>query len=250
MHALHALWPAQPVELTDAELERLYDYPERLDAPWVQANMVSSADGAAALDGRSAGLSHPADKQIFALGRDLCDVVLVGAGTAEAEQYAGTKRRELRTTRRSARGLSELPPIAVVSNRCSLSPDGPLLTDTVVPPIVLTCADAPADRRAALADAGADVVVVGQDAVDLPSALRALDERGLRRVDCEGGPQLLAAMLAGGLVDQLCLTLAPLLAGPGADRVVAGPPLAAPQAMQLASVLHADGFLMLRYRRA
>ncbi|MFO7191537.1 pyrimidine reductase family protein [Thermocrispum agreste] len=253
MGIVYALWPTdgEPTAVTDADLERLYDYPPELTEPWVQANMVSSADGAAAVDGRSAGLSHPADKRVFALGRDLADVVLVGAGTAQAERYAGIKPRELRTSRRQARGLSPLPPIAVVTNRCSLSPQSPLLTDTMVPPIVLTCAAAPAERRDGLADAGADVVVVGEDSVDLPSAVRALGDRGLYRIDCEGGPRLLGAMVAADLVDQLCLTVSPLLAGAGAERIVSGPAMTGPpRSLRLASVLTADGFLMLRYRRA
>jgi riboflavin-specific deaminase-like protein len=249
--SVHKLWPSQPgPELTDAELEQLYDYPPGLDTPWVQANFVASADGAATVDGRSAGLSHPADKRIFALGRDLADVILVGAGTVVAERYAGIKPRELRTERRQSRGLADLPPIAVVSNRCSVPPEAPLLTDTTVPPIVLTCASAAPERRNALADAGADVVVVGDDTVHLPSALQELGKRGLHRVNCEGGPHLMASMLADDLVDQLCLTVAPLLAGAGADRIVVGAELKEPRDLQLASVLHAEGFLLLRYTRA
>lgn len=247
------LWPRPPgeatTELSDAELERLYDYPDDLTEPWVQANFVSSADGAATVHGKSAGLSHPADKRIFALGRDLADVVLVGAGTAVIEGYAGIKRRELRTARRQARGLADLPPIAVVSNRCSVPPDAPLLADTTVPPIVLTCAAAPAERRNALAEAGADVVVCGDDTVHLPSVLQHLGKLGLHRVNCEGGPRLLASMLADDLVDQLCLTIAPLLAGAGPDRIVAGALTEKPLGLELASALHAEGFLLLRYRR-
>lgn len=248
---MHTLWPTEPgPEPDDAALEQLYDYPPELDKPWVQANFVSSADGAATVDGRSAGLSHPADKRIFALGRDLADVILVGAGTAAAERYAGIKPRELRTERRRARGLAELPPIAVVSNRCSIPLDAPLLTDTTVPPIVLTCAGAPAERRKALAAAGADVVIAGDDTVRLPSALQELGKRGLHRVNCEGGPHLMAGMIADDLVDQLCLTVAPLLAGAGAFRIAEGQHAEQPRRLRLESVLHAEGFLLLRYQRA
>lgn len=245
------LWPNERAgaELTDAALEDLYDYPPGLTEPWVQANFVSSADGAATVEGRSAGLSHPADKKIFALGRDLADVVLVGAGTVLAEKYAGIKTRDLRAARREARGLAPVPPIAVVSDRCSIPPDAPLLADTTIPPMVLTCASAPPERRNALTDAGAEIVICGDDTVHLPSAVRALGERGLRRVNCEGGPRLMASMLADDLVDQLCLTVAPLLAGAGADRIVAGAVAEKPRRLELASVLHADGFLLLRYRR-
>ena len=251
---MHALWPLTPGpeqdELSDADLERIYDYPERLDRPWVQVNFVSSADGAAWLDGHSEGLSHPADKRVFLLGRDLADVVLVGAGTAETEQYAGVKIGERRRERRQRLGLAPVPPIAVISARCSLPPDCPLLTDTHVPPIVFTTDAAPHERRTALADAGAEVVVAGNGQVHLPSVLHELGERGMRRVNCEGGPRLMASMVAADLVDQLCLTLAPVLAGAGAERIVAGAVSDAPRKLTLASVLHEDGFLMLRYRRS
>lgn len=251
---MHALWPSTPdlapdEPVSDAELERIYAYPDDLTEPWVQVNFVSSADGAATLDGHSEGLSHPADKRIFMLGRDLADVVLVGAGTATAEQYTGVKRGERRRERRQRLGLAEFPPIAVVSARCSLPTDCPLLTDTHVPPIVFTTDAAPHERHTALVDAGAEVVVAGDGHVHLPSVLHELGERGLLRVNCEGGPRLLASMVAADLVDQLCLTIAPMLAGAGSERIVSGAVADAPRELALASVLHEDGFLMLRYRR-
>ncbi len=248
---MHALWPQTPETepVSDAELERIYAYPDDLTEPWVQVNFVSSADGAATLDGHSEGLSHPADKRIFMLGRDLADVVLVGAGTATAEEYTGVKRGERRKERRHRFGLAEIPPIAVVSARCSLPTDCPLLTDTHVPPIVYTTDAAPHERHTALADAGAEVVVAGDGHVHLPSVLHDLGERGLLRVNCEGGPRLFASMVAADLVDQLCVTVAPVLAGAGAERIVSGAVTDAPRELALASVLHEDGFLMLRYRR-
>ncbi|TDX89381.1 riboflavin biosynthesis pyrimidine reductase [Amycolatopsis arida] len=237
--------PTALTALTDADLDRLYGYPEHLDRPWVQANFVASADGAVTLDGRSEGLSHPADKRIFLHGRDLADVVLVGAGTVEAEGYRGARPRP----RRRELGRPEVPPIAVVSGRCTVRPDAPVVTDTRVPPIVFTTEAAPIERRKALAAAGAEVVVTGERAVDLRAMLDELGGRGLYRVDCEGGPHLFAGLLAEDLVDQLCLTVAPLAAGAGAGRIVEGLPSPEARALRLASVLHEDGFLMLRYRR-
>ncbi|MGH3759986.1 pyrimidine reductase family protein [Actinophytocola sp.] len=236
--------------LSDRELEELYDYPPRLDRPWLQVNFVSSADGAATVAGRSQGLSSPADKKIFALGRDLSDVVLVGAGTATVEGYRGVKHTELRAERRARLGLSAIPPIAVVTGRCSIGPQTPMVADTLVPPIVLTTEAAPKSRRIDLEAAGADVVIAGDELVDLNRALDALAERGLLRVCCEGGPHLFSELIAGGLVDQLCLTIAPLLTGAGAARIAEGMPRPEPLDMELASVLTEDGFLMLRYRRA
>ncbi|WP_199443941.1 pyrimidine reductase family protein [Umezawaea beigongshangensis] len=249
------LWPPPGAETTDtSDLERLYDYPDDLDRPWVQVNFISSLDGAMSVAGRSAGLGNAADKKIFALGRDLADVVLVGAGTALAEGYRGVRAGEVRAERRARLGLSPVPPIAVVTARCSPTPESLLIADTSVPPIVLTSEAAPRERRDALAAAGADVVVAGEETVDLPAALRALGERGLRRVNCEGGPQLLGALIAADLVDQLCLTLAPLLAGGDSGRIARGPLPDVPRTVRLESALHHEddevgGALMLRYRR-
>ncbi|RSM83791.1 pyrimidine reductase family protein [Amycolatopsis sp. WAC 01375] len=244
---MQLLWPTTPAEpVSDADLERLYGYPEGLTRPWVQVNFVSSADGAAAVDELSEGLSHPADKRIFLLGRLLSDVILVGAGTTRAEGYRGARVSPERAARRVSLGLSEVPPIAVVTRSGELDPEGPLFTDTKVPPIVITTEKAP---RAALQRAGAEVHVAGVEDVDLHRALDLLGERGLRRVDCEGGPTLFADLIAADLVDQLCLTVAPLLAGAGESRIAHGRPAPEPRRMDLASALFEDGFTMLRYRR-
>ncbi|MFI7674631.1 pyrimidine reductase family protein [Actinophytocola sp. NPDC049390] len=243
---MHLLSPGPSVD--DRALEDLYAYPTELTRPFVQVNFVASADGAATVSGRSRGLSSPADKKVFALGRDLADVVLVGAGTALTEGYRGIKRTELRASRRSRLGLTDIPPIAVVTGNGSVDPMSPLITDTTVPPIVLTSNTAPTDWRKAVADAGADVVVTGEDRVDPAAALTALADRGLLRVCCEGGPTLFADLIAANLVDQLCLTVSPLLTGAGAVRIAEGLPAAAPVDLTLESVLADDGFLMLRYR--
>ncbi|HEY0696347.1 MAG TPA: pyrimidine reductase family protein [Micromonospora sp.] len=243
---MHLLSPGPPVD--DRALEDLYAYPTELTRPFVQVNFVASADGAATVSGRSRGLSSPADKKVFALGRDLADVVLVGAGTAVAEGYRGVKQTELRASRRSRLGLAEIPPIAVVTGRGSVDPTSPLITDTRVPPIVLTSDAADDDWRRAVADAGADVVVAGEDRVDPARALAALADRGLLRVCCEGGPTLFADLIAADLVDQLGLTVSPLLTGAGAVRIADGLPAAAPVDLTLESVLSDEGFLMLRYR--
>lgn len=236
-------------DLDDAELERIYAYPVGLTAPWVQVNFVTSVDGAVTAGGRSAGLSSAGDKRIFRLGRDLADVVLVGAGTAHVEGYRGVARTEVRAERRTRLGLSPIPPIAVVSRRCSIEPTSPLVTDCLVPLIVLTCSAASQDRRSALAEAGVDVVVAGATTVDLPAALSALAERGLLRVCCEGGPQLFGDLVAEDLVDQLCLTVSPLLAGGDAGRIAHSHRTHDLRRLSLASVLTEDGYLMLRYQR-
>lgn len=244
------LWPVDGAQQVDDDLEGFYAYPEALQRPWVRVNFVSSLDGAVTVQGSSRGLSSPGDQRVLGLIRDLSDVVLVGAGTAIIEGYRGVKRKEVRTARRRRLGLSDVPPIALVTGNCSLSPDSPLLTDTVAPPIVLTCESAPADRRAALTEAGADVVLTGEDRVDLHEALAALDARGLRRIGCEGGPTLLGDLVAADLVDELCLTVSPMLTSGDASRIAVGELAEQPRRMRLLSALHADeSLLLLRYGR-
>jgi riboflavin biosynthesis pyrimidine reductase len=244
------LWPVDDVQQVDSQLEDWYAFPESLDRPWLRANFVSSLDGAATVHGRSRGLSAPEDQHVLGLIRDLSDVVLVGVGTAMIEAYRGIRRNEVRTERRKRFGLSEVPPIALVTGHCSLPPDSPLLTDTLVPPIVLTCEKAPADRRSALVRAGADVVIAGADEVDLHAALEALDQRGLRRIGCEGGPTLFGDLVTEDLVDELCLTVSPLLASGDASRIAFGPRIEQPRRMRLLSALHTkESLLLMRYAR-
>nr|WP_228045920.1 dihydrofolate reductase family protein [Saccharopolyspora sp. HNM0983] len=230
-------------------MERCYAFPDALQRPWVRVNFVSSLDGAVSVHGRSQGLSSADDRTVLALIRDLADVVLVGAGTAMTEGYRGIKHTEVRADRRRRNGLSDVPPIALVTPNGSLPPDSPLLTDTLVPPIVLTTEAAPAQRRAELADAGADVVLAGDAELDLPAALAALRARGLNRIACEGGPQLFGSLLRADLVDELCLTVSPLLAGGGAGRIAAGTGAEPPRDLELRSVLRSGSMLLLRYVR-
>ncbi|GAB3700741.1 pyrimidine reductase family protein [Saccharopolyspora tripterygii] len=243
------LWPVDGATEADERLEGHYAFPEPLHRPWVRVNFVSSLDGAVTAGGSSRGLSAPVDLKVLTLIRDLSDVILVGAGTAVAEGYRGIKPNAARAERRSRLGLSPAPPLALVTARASLPLDSPLLTDTLVPPIVITCESAPAERRAALTDAGADVVVAGSDQVDLAAALDALEERRLRRVACEGGPRLFGGLVDADLVDELCLTLSPLLTSGNAGRIANGAGAEVPRRMRLESVLHADSLLLTRYGR-
>ncbi|ANY04997.1 dihydrofolate reductase family protein [Pseudonocardia sp. HH130630-07] len=215
--------------------------------PRVTAIMVSSLDGAGTAGGRgSQGLSTPADRMLFRSLRRSADAVLVGAGTVRDEDYRGVRRRRPTTDDPTP---GEPPPVVVVTGSADLAPDAALLTDTITPPIVLTTGGAPAARRAALAAAGADVVVLP----DLrPGPLLAeLGRRGLRSVLCEGGPTLLGALVAADAVDELRLTLVPVLVGGPAGRIATGPVApAVPRGMRLAGHDAApDGTLLLHYVR-
>ena len=243
---MQRVWPDRTGELSGSDLEEIYAYPENPDRPWVQVNFVASADGAVEIDTTSAGLSHAADRRVFLLGRDLADVILVGAGTARAENYRGVVAGAKRLERRRRLGFAGVPPIAVVTRTANLDPASRLFTETAVPPIVVTTDGA--DTRA-LEAAGAEILRAGDEDVDLARALDLLAARGLRRVDCEGGPGLFARLVAADLVDQLCLTVAPLLVAGTAGRIAAGASPAVPRRLALASILVEDGFTLLRYRR-
>ena len=141
--------PGEPRQLfpfaADApDLASLYAYP---DGRWLRANMVSTADGAASLNGVTQGISSAADRRVFALLRTLCDVILVGAATVRQEQYEPARPRELWSHLRD--GRPPTPPIAVVTRRLDLDPDSPLISAAPAHAgtIVITVARAPADRR-------------------------------------------------------------------------------------------------------
>jgi riboflavin biosynthesis pyrimidine reductase len=183
-------------QLTEDDLIAAYAVDDRAQ-PHLRVNMVTSLDGAVTLAGLSGGLSSREDQELLARLRMLADAVLVGAGTLRAEGYDGLRLSEQRRTWRQAHGLPENPVLAVVSAALDLAPTNLALVDAPVRPVVITRAGAPAERRAALSEV-ADVLVCGQDEVDLRAAVDELAARGLRQIVCEGGPRLLGRLDRGG----------------------------------------------------
>lgn len=114
-------------------------------------------------------------------------------------------------------------------------------------PIVVTHAQAPAAQRAAL-EPVADVIVVGEQAVDVRAMLDVLAERGFRQVLSEGGPHLFGSLLEADLVDELCLSLSPMLVAGDAGRIVRGAP-ELERRMRLVHAIPAGDLLLLRYAR-
>ena len=242
------LWPTHGTP-TDEDLRATYAFPAPSSTPWVKVNFVSSLDGAATVQGKSGGLGNADDKRIFLLGRELCDVILVGAATAIAEKYRGVTREEMAGGDRTARGLAPVPTIAIVTRNCTIQPDALVITDTEVAPLIYTAASADEGRRTAVADAGAEVVLAGDEDVDLHAVVADLGRRALNRVNCEGGPRLFGSMIAAGLVDELCLSVSPLLTSGDSGRIAVGDFPEQPQRMHLRSVLQGDDLLMLRYTK-
>lgn len=205
----------------------LYAYPD-VDRPWLRVNMVGSVDGSAqGPDGLSGSLGTEADRACFEILRSLADVVLVSAGTARAEEY----------------GPVDGALLALVSR----SLDVP---ERLRVPGVLVVAPASADgeRAAALAADGVEVLRSGDDEVDWAGVLDELERRGLRHILCEGGPTLLADLAEQDLVDELCLTIAPVLVAGDGPRIAHGPgPLDRP--LRLGHAVTVDGTLLTRWER-
>ena len=155
--------------------------------------------------------------------RQLADVILVGAGTVRAENYSGAQFSPAQRQARQRRGQAEVPPIAVLTNRGALDHDAKLFTRTEVPPLILTSTDAVADATGRLGSVAEVIDASGPhpDRVDAATVLKLLADRSLFRVLVEGGPRILGMLIEHDLLDELCMTIAPLLVG-GAPR--ASPP--------------------------
>ena len=220
-----------------------------LDRGGIRVNFVSSTDGASSAAGVSRGLQTPGDNVVFAALRDLADVVLVGSGTAVAEKYSAVTLGARRKKIRRDNGLRETLPVAVLSRSLSLDPGLELFTEALpgARTIVLTCGAADAEQRRLLKQV-AEVVDCGDEDVEPALVRAALEERGLTRILSEGGPHVLAQFAADGTVDELCLSLSPLLAGPGPGRIISGEEWGSPRPLALVGVLEDDGALFCRYR--
>lgn len=201
-----------------------------LDPPdrWVAIGMVGSIDGAATVDGTSGSLGGHGDRAAFRALRSLADVIVVGLGTAVAERYRATwPPRGLDA--RSRRGQEALPRLALVTGSGRVPEQLRTLDDPDRPPLVLTTAEGAVVARDRVGDR-AEVVALEAEApgrVGPGALIAALAERGLGRVVCEGGPTLTHALVAAGVVDDLFVTIAPVLVGgrPGlvGERLATGP---------------------------
>lgn len=217
------------------------------DAPQgVRANMIFSADGAAAFRGRAGTLSCPADQHLLRDLRAFADVVLVGAGTARAESYGPARFNAEQERLRGDRHGQPPPPIAVVSHTGRLPAT---LFDGPQQPILVTSNRA-ADTHRLAEDTRWQAILAGDDDVDLAAAVGLLRAAGLRRILCEGGPTVLDQLVEADLVDEICVTIAPLLAGsqPLGNRPPSQRSL--PSSLALGHALLCDGYMFLRYRRA
>ena len=201
----------------------------------MRVNFVMSLDGAISGPGGLSGpLGTEADQQVFALARSMCDVVLVGAGTLRAEDYRPSSR-----------------PLAVVSRRLDLAHSLRVFADRGpehVRPMLMSTAHAVRQAPTWLREQ-AELVVCGEDEVDVTAVLDQLTGIGLTRVLCEGGPTLLADLLRLDLVDEILLTLSPRLVGGDPHLVYLPGGLDPAMRFRTAQVLEHDGTVLTRLLR-
>lgn len=217
------------------------------DRPRVLVNMVSTADGRATVGGRSGPIGGEADARMFAELRTVADAILIGTGTLRAERYGRLVKAPERRERRVARGLAADPVAILLSRRLDLPWEAALFAEPAQRVIVACAGEATGAPPAGLA---ADVELLRLPDPSPGSVLRALREaHGIRSVLCEGGPTLNARLLADRALDELFLTVGPLLSGePGALSILEGPGLPEPARLALRWLLRRGDELFLRYR--
>lgn len=228
-----------------------------LALPFVLVNMSMTADGKiATANRRISSFGSRRDLEHLYELRATAGAVLCGAATVNSGDVTLRNGGARFTAIRRRRGLSAEPLRVVVSGSGNLRPDAAVFRKGSAPVIVLVSDACPAARRCALEQAGGRVAVFGGRDVDLPAALRWLRAKwSLRRVVCEGGGVLNAAMFAAGLVDELHLTLGPFLFGgraaPHIADGVGAATLAAAAQLHLVSVRPCgnERFLVLRRGR-
>lgn len=218
----------------------LYAYPD-VDRPWVRTNFVATVDGSSQdSEGVSGALGGDADHRAFTIMRSLADLVLVTAGTARAEGYGPIDVDDL-----DADLLAGRTPLLALVTR-SLDVPEALRTDGV---LVITSRSADADAVAGLRADGVDVLQHGQDDVDWPAVLDDLHARGLDHVLCEGGPSLHGELTVADLVDDVCVTIAPVMAA-GRGQRIAHADTGVTREMTLAHAVVEDDVVLARWVRA
>jgi riboflavin biosynthesis pyrimidine reductase len=216
------------------------------DRPYVIANMVASVDGRATLAGRSGGLGNEADKQIFLDLRTQADAVMAGTATIGIERYGPLLKSSERRAKRVSRGLDPVPLAVTATRTMELPVQAPLFADPESRIVVLTNSD----REPPPCAARLEIERLKGDPLDLLASMERLRVRyGVRSLLLEGGPTLLGAMTAAGVVHELFLTRAAKLVGSGGEHtILEGTPPEEPIDVELVSLLCDGPYLFLRYR--
>jgi riboflavin biosynthesis pyrimidine reductase len=216
-----------PHPADDVSVEDAYGTPHPLgpgERPFIALCMVSSLDGSTALRGVSGSLSSDTDRAVLATLRRTADIIVVGAGTVRAEGYGPPRKPGQR--------------LGVVTSSGRVDTSTELFTSGAG--FLIMPEDAP--------DVGVESVRAGTGELDLAAALGKLPGSP-RSVQAEGGPALNGRLFAAGLIDELNVTTAPLVAGGDGARLAARAPELG-QRFALHELYEDDGFLFARWRRA
>jgi riboflavin biosynthesis pyrimidine reductase len=215
--------------------------------PWLYTNMITSLDGATAIDGASGDLGGPADQTVFAALRAVADIIVVGSATAIAEDYRppGASAAAVRI----GRGQSPRPALAILSRSLEIDPGRRVFADPDHRPLILTVGRASRHRRDRLAEV-ADIVEAGADDLDIGLALRLLRQAGHRRALLEGGPTINGRFAAERLIDEWNLSMAPLMVGGSSARAAHGSAPGGGTRFDLRRLWMGDGLLFGRWVRA
>jgi len=177
--------------------------------------MVITSEGAATgPDGLSGSLSGPADRLALLETRRLADKIIVGAETIRAERYKPIIAKPEWTTARSSAGLASAPILIIVSRGLNLPWDDPLFK-SFEHQVIIATVNSVAREKLATAKRLAKVVIFGDSEVNLTHLLRSLQNQGLRRIVCEGGPTLIEGLCKKNLIDEMNFTISPLHPGSG-----------------------------------
>lgn len=244
---MEQIFPSPVDNIDPVELYATDDRTTSHDRPWVMCNMISSIDGGIAVDGVSGGLGGPADKRVFGAIRAIPDVIVVASGTVIAENYRAPQTPDRIREQRVARGQAAIPRIAIVTQSLSID-HAHRIFDPAARPIIITSTTADPAARRDLEDV-ADIIAVGDGSVDLGAALAELGSSGANIVLLEGGPTLNGAFVDDDLIDELCLSFAPLMLGGDSPRIVTRSQNTVPRPFRLDRTLHEDDYLFHRYLR-
>ncbi len=223
--------------------------PKPAGRPWLMVNMIASADGAMAIDGTSRALGNPADEAVFSAVRASADWIVAAAGTVRAERYGLPRPAAASRRARLAAGRTERPRLAVVSASLDLDLGLPLFSDQLpgdTPPVILT-GSAAATEAVKRLEPFSEVVRLRSPRPQPAEILAELDHRGARVVLSEGGPSFNGQLADAGVIDELCLSVAALLAGGASSRIVHGSVRSVPLRMRIDHLLEASDTLFIRY---
>lgn len=245
------LLPGPVVDVDPMELYPALARPKPAGRPWLMVNMIASADGAVAVDGTSGALGNPADEAVFSAVRASADWIVAAAGTVRAERYGLPRPRAASRRARLAAGRAERPRLAVVTASLELDPSLPMFADQRPgedPPVILTGSVAAPEAVERLG-AVSEVVRLPSPRPQPAEILAELDRRGAGVVLSEGGPSLNGQLADADVIDELCLSVAPLVAGGASGRIVHGSIRTVPLRMRVDHLLEDSGTLFVRYIR-